>query len=108
MCMHCWWCTRVASQLLSVVTLLRPWRSPLDRASLLQVSAIAEFRANGNYAAALKAYQAAYQELSRIPEPPHTALQHQAELAAVAEQIHLKVQPSAQPEAGQRPCLDPP
>ena len=46
-----------------------------------------------NYETALRTYQTAYQELARIQPPAPSALQRFAELAAVAEQIHLKVHP---------------
>ena len=57
----------------------------------MQAGALAEFRANMNYETALRTYQTAYQELARIQPPGPSALQRFAELAAVAEQIHLKV-----------------
>ena len=57
----------------------------------MQAAALAEFRANMNYETALRTYQTAYQELARIQPPAPSALQRFAELAAVAEQIHLKV-----------------
>ena len=57
-----------------------------------QAAALAEFR--GDWAAAVKSYQAAYTELSRVNPAGPLPAQRWAELTAVAELINLKASSS--------------
>ena len=50
---------------------------------------MAEFRAD--WATAVKTYQSAYAEIARVPFGPEHPMQRAFEVAAVAEQIHIKV-----------------
>ena len=55
----------------------------------VQAAALSEFRAD--WATAVRTYEAAYRELSKVAPAPTTPLQRFVELAAVAETLHLKV-----------------
>ncbi len=55
----------------------------------MQAAALAEFRAD--WATAVKTYQNSYAEIARVPLGPPLPLQRAWEVAAVAEQVHVKV-----------------
>ena len=56
---------------------------------IFQAGALAEFRAD--WATAVKTYQNAYAEITRVSLGPPLPLQRAAEVTAVAEQVHVKV-----------------
>ena len=55
----------------------------------VQAAALAEFRAD--WATAVKTYQSAYAEIARITIGSEFLIQRAFEIAAVAEQVHIKV-----------------
>lgn len=56
---------------------------------VLEAAALAEFRAD--WATAVKTYQNAYAEITRVGLGPPLPLQRASEVTAVAEQVHVKV-----------------
>ena len=56
---------------------------------IFKAAALAEFRAD--WATAVKTYQNAYAEITRVALGPPLPLQRAAEVTAVAEQVHVKV-----------------
>ena len=58
-------------------------------ATNMQAAALAEFRAD--WATAVKTYQNAYSEVARVGLGPPLPLQRAFEVAAVSEQVHVKV-----------------
>ena len=55
----------------------------------MKAGALAEFRAD--WATAVKTYQNAYAEITRVSLGPPLPLQRASEVTAVAEQVHVKV-----------------
>lgn len=67
----------------------RGWHEGESVALPFQAAALAEFRAD--WATAVKTYQTAYSEVSKVGLGPPLAIQRAIEVAAVAEQVHVKV-----------------